>query len=52
MTFLTQPETPANVITYILRQQIKEAKRYKPTEPYHGRRKCEDISRCLFHGRK
>lgn len=52
MNFLLEPETDFATMNYILRRQLKEAKRYKPTVPFHTVRKCEDRTRCAFHRRK
>jgi hypothetical protein len=50
--FLLEPETSAETISYILRHQIKESRRYKPTVPFHSIKKCEDRTRCAFHRRR
>lgn len=50
--FLLEPETSAETIGYILKQHIKESRRYKSTVPFHSERKCEDRTRCAFHRRR
>lgn len=50
--FLLEPETDPAIISHILRRQVKESRKFRPTTPFHSERKCEDKSRCAFHRRR